>query len=160
ATQGVSDDKEAFDRAMEGQRDKARADNKFGGGRKGDEFPALADEALKGTSDQFEGYTSTRVAGVPVVALFDEQRQPVDALESGSAGFVALARTPFYVEAGGQVSDSGRLVNEATGATAIVEDLSRIRPGLPRAHRVRMTSGALHPRDIITAEVDAPLRDA
>ena len=29
--------------------------------------------------DQFDGYTTTRVTGVPVVALFDEARQPVDA---------------------------------------------------------------------------------
>jgi alanyl-tRNA synthetase len=97
---------------------------------------------------------------VPVVALFDEQRQPVEALDAGSTGYVALARTPFYLEAGGQVSDSGRIVNEATGASAIVEGLTRIRQGLPRAHRVRVEQGALRTRDIVTAQVDAPLRDA
>jgi alanyl-tRNA synthetase len=110
--------------------------------------------------DQFEGYTSVREAGVPIVALFDEHRQPVDALSSGQVGYAALARTPFYLEAGGQVSDSGRIFNEATGASAVVEGLIRIRPGLPRAHRVRVSAGALRVRDIVTAEVDAEVRNA
>ena len=64
-------------------------------------------------------------------------RPAVDALSAGTTGYVALARTPFYLEAGGQVSDSGRLVNEATGASAAVEGLVRIQTGLPRAHRGR-----------------------
>ena len=160
ATQGVTVDREGFDRAMEGQRDKARAGSAFGAGKKGEEFAATADASLKGTGDQFEGYTSTRVAGVPIVALFDEQRHAIEVLKGGQAGYVALAKTPFYLEAGGQVSDAGRIFSDAAGGSAAVEGLFRIRPGLPRAHRVRMTSGALHVRDIVTAEVDASLRDA
>ena len=73
---------------------------------------------------------------------------------------MALARTPFYVEAGGQVSDVGRLYGEATDASASVDGLVRIGPGLPRAHRVRVTAGTLHLRDLVTAEVDADLRNA
>src|SRR5262249_25033697 len=63
-------------------------------------------------------------------------------------------------EAGGQVSDSGRIVNEATGAIATVEGLARIQQGLPRAHRVKVTSGELNVRDLVTAEVDADVRNA
>ena len=161
ATQGVTVDREAFDRAMEGQRDKARAGSAFGGGKKAGEEFAVTDEApLKSAGDQFDGYTSTRVRGVQLVAIFDEARQPVDTLTEGRTGYVALARTPFYLEAGGQVSDSGRIVSEASGASAVVEGLVRIRPGLPRAHRVRVTSGALRVRDLVTAEVDAETRNA
>src|ERR1700720_357587 len=97
---------------MEGQRGKARAGSAFGGGKKVDEFAVgagmLADE-LKGAGDRFEGYGTTRVTGVPVLILFDEQRQPTASLTAGQTGYVALARTPFYLEAGGQVSDSGRI---------------------------------------------------
>jgi alanyl-tRNA synthetase len=163
ATQGVTVDHEAYERAMAGQRDKARAGSMFGGGKKGEEFALAGGEisaALQAAGDQFEGYTATRIVGVPILALFDERRQPADRLDKGHAGYVVLARTPFYLEAGGQVSDSGRIMNDATGASATVEGLVRIRPGLPRAHRVRVESGALGARDLVTAEVDAERRDA
>jgi alanyl-tRNA synthetase len=95
-----------------------------------------------------------------VLALFDDQRRPTVSLAAGQTGYVALARTPFYLEAGGQVSDSGRIVSEAGDTSATVEGLIRIAPGLPRAHRVRVESGALRLRDLVTAEVDAAVRDA
>src|SRR5438128_5941421 len=62
--------------------------------------------------------------------------------------------------AGGQVSDSGRIFSEAGGASATVEGMVRIRAGLPRAHHVRVTSGSLRVRDLVTAEVDAEVRTA
>ncbi len=159
ATQDVRVDQVGFERAMEGQRDKARANSAFGG-RKGDEFALGDDDSLTAVGDQFEGYTATRLAGVPIVGLFDDRRQKVEALGRDEHGFVALARTPFYLEAGGQVSDTGRIVNEATGATADVAGLARIGPGLPRAHRVHVVSGTLRLRDIVTAEVAADVRNA
>src|SRR6185295_126959 len=77
ATQGVTVDRAAFDVAMDAQRGKARAGSAFGGGKKGEDFTLAASDReaqLKGVGDHFEGYTTTRVAGVPVVALFDEHR--------------------------------------------------------------------------------------
>src|SRR5215212_6967824 len=71
ATQAVSVDRAAFDAAMEGQRDKARAGSAFGGSKKGEEFAIGAEAvstALAGVGDTFEGYATTRVSGVPVVA--------------------------------------------------------------------------------------------
>src|SRR5580765_2997239 len=55
ATQDVKVDREAFDRAMEGQRDKGRAGSTFGAGKKGDEFAITAGmfvDELKMAGDQ------------------------------------------------------------------------------------------------------------
>jgi alanyl-tRNA synthetase len=97
---------------------------------------------------------------VPIVALFDEGRRPVTSLSSGDSGYVVLARTPFYLEAGGQVSDIGEIVSEAGGASAAVEGVVRIRAGMPRAHRVRVSRGTVRVRELVTAEVRAETRDA
>ena len=160
ATSDVQVDRAGFDRAMAGQRDKARAQSSFGGSKKGEAFTLDAEETLAGVGDRFEGYSATRLTGVPIVALFDDERRPVERLGTGAHGYAALARSPFYLEAGGQVSDVGRIVNEATRAAAAVEGATRIRAGLPRAHRVHVESGELAVRDIVTADVDATLRDA
>jgi alanyl-tRNA synthetase len=95
----------------------------------------------------------------PVVAVFDEGRHAVDALGADEAGYVALDRTPFYLESGGQVSDTGQLVAPSDGA-AVVDGMTRIASGLPRAHHVHVTSGRLRVGDTVRAEVDARLRDA
>src|SRR5216684_1063704 len=125
ATQDVRVDKAGYERAMAGQRDKARAQSAFSGGKTTEAFAIADDATLKQAGDQFDGYSSTREAGIPVLALFDESRQPVATLSTDAHGYVVLARTPFYIEAGGQVSDAGEIFNEATGASAVVEGLVR-----------------------------------
>ena len=155
ATQGITIDRESFDLAMTGQRDKARAKSGFVGTKKDSSF-VVDDASLK---DQFEGYTTTSVAGVPIVAMWNDERQPVQELGAGQSGFIAIAKTPFYLEAGGQVSDAGRIAN-ASGAVATVEGLARTGQGTPRAHQVRVESGTFKTRDIVSAEVDADVRNA
>ena len=161
ATSGVTVDREGFDRAMEGQRDKARAGSTFGGGKKGEEFLLRTHEAqLRNVGEQGQNYSATRAAGVRIVGLFDERRLAVTHLNTHEAGYVALSQTPFYLESGGQVSDSGTIFSPATGASAAVEGITRIGPGLPRAHRVRVTAGSLNLDEIVTAEVDETIRDS
>ncbi|HXH05572.1 MAG TPA: alanine--tRNA ligase [Vicinamibacterales bacterium] len=162
AQRGLALDREGFEQAMAAQRERARAGSAFEAGRPA-EFQfrdAAAREATLAAGDRFEGYSTTRLAGVPVLALFDIERRQVSELREGEEGFVVLAATPFYVEAGGQVSDTGDILVEASGARARVEGMARVAPGGPRAHRVRVTAGVLRERDLATAEVDAELRDA
>jgi alanyl-tRNA synthetase len=155
-------DREGYERAMEGQRERARAGSSFDA-RKVQDFAFESDEARRTTvaaGDRFEGYGQTSVTGVPVLAVFDEDRKQVAQLEAGARGFIVLERTPFYVESGGQVSDSGTIAIEGGGASAAVAGLARIAPGAPRAHRVVVSGGAIAPRDRVTAAVDERVRDA
>jgi alanyl-tRNA synthetase len=71
---------------------------------------------------------------------------------------VFLSRTPFYVEAGGQVSDSGTLRGpDFEGDVVTVRKGST---GTMRAHVVKVLKGELKPGDKVTAAVDASRRDA
>jgi alanyl-tRNA synthetase len=158
----IAIDREGYERAMEGQRVKARAGSSFA--KDAEKALTLAmppdlGRALEQTGDRFEGYETTRLAGVPVVALFDEAGRAVEELPSEATGYVAIGKTPFYVEAGGQVSDTGRIVG-ASGTEAVVERVVRQGPNRPRLHLVRIHGGPLRRGQVVTAEVDGEARNA
>jgi alanyl-tRNA synthetase len=149
-------DREGFDRAMAGQRDKARARSKFGT-QAASETAWQLRPGLASAPDTFRGYDTTSLES-EIVELLDATRQPVERLSAGDEGFAALAETPFYLQSGGQVSDSGRLI--APGGEAEVTDLVKGPHGVPRFHAVRITKGSLSYRDRVRAEIDTSLRDA
>ena len=158
----IAIDLEGYERAMEGQRVKARAGSSFAKDVEKSlalSMPPDLERTLDETGDRFEGYDATRLSGIPVVALFDSTGKAVDEMPAGSRGYVAIGRTPFYVEAGGQVSDTGRIVG-ANGAQGIVERIVRQGPNRPRLHLVRLDGDALRPGQVVTAEVSEVARDA
>ncbi len=162
ATQrGLTIDRQGFEEAMEAQRVRARAKSAFGGAQQADHFSASdpTRALLESAGDHFEGYATTRVTGVPVVAVLDGSGNEVVSIGTGDAGYVALAKTPFYVESGGQVSDVGRIFDESGQMTAFVDGVVRS-AGWPRLHAVRVEHGSVKARDIVTAEVTDDLRDA
>jgi alanyl-tRNA synthetase len=153
-------DQEGFDRAMEMQRDKARSKSTFKGADVKDATWTASDDvraALESTGDKaFRGYETTTIK-TQILALFDSQRQEVPSLSAGQDGFVALTETPFYLEAGGQVSDVGTIA----GPRGEARVGGVVRTGhWPRLHGVHVTSGELSRRDLVTADVNASLRDA
>jgi alanyl-tRNA synthetase len=161
SNQGLRFDAEGFDAAMDGQKAKARAGSSFES-KKGDDFTFMSDEEreeLRAVGDHFDGYADTTLKGVPVLALFNDQKTSVVSLEAGENGYVALGKTPFYLEAGGQVSDQGWM-EPASGERSRVTGVSRLGPGLPRLHRVENIEGRLALRDLVATHVDTDLRDA
>ena len=163
-SRGVSVDREGFEKELEAQRARARAVAVFGGGRHaveggGDVLTAAGEPHFD--PETFTGYkeTSTRSA---VTHLFRRDVEgaalaEVEALEAGEEGYVVLDQTPFYLEAGGQVSDTGRLL--ADGVEATVGDVVSLRQDWPRMHVTALREGALHRGDEVTADVDAARRD-
>ena len=153
-------DREGFEQAMNEQREKSRASHTFDAAA-ASEFDYATDEtrrSLQTADDQFEGYASVQADDVAVVALFDNARRQVPELGEGATGYAVLERTPFYVEAGGQVSDTGHIVG--TVGRARVEAMGRLGESGPRVHSIRVESGHFREQDHVTAEVDATLRDA
>jgi alanyl-tRNA synthetase len=157
---GLLVDRQAYDTAMDAQRERARAGSAFES-KKGATFEFTSDaerRRLESSGDVFEGYTSTEVTGAVVLAVFDDARRQTDRLDAGVSGFVVLDRSPFYVESGGQVSDTGALL-DAAGQPSPVTGMTRLSPGGARAHRITATS-ALAPGATVIARVDRTARDA
>jgi len=153
-------DREGFERAMEGQRVRARAGSAFKGADAKEAAWSIGDDLrleLESVGDRgFRGYDTTEV-NTQALAVFDEKRQEVPSLAAGREGFVVLAETPFYLEAGGQVSDVGTIA----GPRGEARVTSVVRAGSwPRLHEVHVTKGELARRDLMTAAVAAPVRDA
>ena len=162
ANQRVRFDAEGFDREMSAQRDKARARSGFES-RKADDVAFRSEDdraALARAGDQFDGYVHTTLPDVEVLAVFDADRRQVTTLPAGAEGYACLSATPFYLEAGGQVSDRGVLTASDGTRLREVSGVLRLAPGLPRLHRLSAGATPLHTGTTVTASVDADTRQA
>lgn len=130
---GLAIDLEGFEQAMRRQRERARASWK--GAEKAQIAPIYQELADQGRT-VFLGYEQLAEPGAVVVALLIG-REPVDAVPAGATAELVLDRTPFYAEAGGQVGDTGELLDPETGAVAaIVDGAYPAVPGLT-VHKIR-----------------------
>ena len=148
----VTVDEAGFERAMNRQREQARAAGKF--------KSSIALEYIGGATE-FHGYEElTRSARV--VALYRDGTQ-VDRLAAGERGVVVLDHTPFYAESGGQVGDRGMLRRTAADAAADaaaefeVDDTLKIQADVFGHHGV-LRRGSLAIGDEIEGEVDTASR--
>ena len=150
--EGMTLDREGFEKEMEAQRVRARAarealgDLGWSGVDFGKEVPATL----------FEGYDKTALDGAKVVAIVAED-QLVDEIIPGTDAIVVLDRTPFYAEQGGQVADHG--VITAGEAVYQVKDVQKNKGG-KFMHYGKLTAGSLKVGDTVSAAIDADRRKA
>ncbi len=147
---GLTIDRESFTVEMEKQRNRARAS------WKGADKAHVADVYKELPASEFIGRESLE-APVEVLRLIAD-KNPVDLVEDGSAEIV-FAKTPFYAESGGQVGDSGLLLNpETREKIAVVESAYKPTPSgmVQKLHVLK----PLRTGDRLIAVVDRPLRGA
>jgi len=155
--EGLSLDREGFEKAMDARRSQSRA-----GSSMGQEAIVFKRELLSGKaldrlgrenlSTEFVGYESAE-ARAKVLAIFVDDEW-VEAAQAGQDAQVLLDQTPFYARSGGQVGDVGRLASD-TGEAAVsdtVLDHGYI------VHLVKVETGRIERRKGLTAAVDAERR--
>jgi alanyl-tRNA synthetase len=150
---GVGVDTDAFNAAMERQREKARA-AWSGSGEAATEAVWYAIRE-RGGATEFLGYDTEAAEGV-VLAIVKEGDE-VDSLRAGESGLVVLNQTPFYGESGGQVGDTGRMA--APDVRARVEGTEK-HLGEVFVHRVTVEEGALSVGQSLELVVDHERRTA
>ena len=148
--EGFGVDRDGFEQEMEGQRALSRkgtriAEDIFAGG------PAAALQE-QGCVSEFAGYdedeTGARVIGI----ICDDEL--ADEISAGAEAIVALDRTSFYAESGGQVGDTG--VIEGDGIVFDVSDTQQTESLVLHIGKVR--SGVLRQGDAVTAKPDVARR--
>jgi alanyl-tRNA synthetase len=79
--------------------------------------------------------------------------EPVEQAAGGEVVEVVTAATPFYVEAGGEVSDTGEIVGEEGGARIRVVEMARPVAGLV-VHRGEVAGGSIATGEDVELRVD------
>ncbi len=132
----VSFSKKAFEQAMEEQ----RARSKSGSAMKGDIFDAKG-LGLKLDATKFIGYNENSVEAKILAVLKDGKE-------------IVLDQTPFYAESGGQVADTGKLIN---GKNVFeVSDAQKIDNVI--LHIGKVISGSFKEGDRVVAEINTERR--
>lgn len=152
---GLSVDMEAFKSASKDQKERSRTASKI----KGEEWDEGHLTVLReGISNTFTGYTTLKDSGIVERVLAGTDL--VDEIGEGDEGELFFARTPFYAESGGQISDEG-LVHVAradhTEGRAKILEVTKIKDNL-FSHRVKVEKGVIRKGDQAELIVDTEKR--
>ncbi|GGF23532.1 alanine--tRNA ligase [Subtercola lobariae] len=148
---GLTVDREAFERLMTEQKQRAKADaktKKLGA----NDLSAFAEFRAEGET-VFTGYTELETDSRVLGLIIDGTS--VNTAVTGELVEVILAETSLYAESGGQEADAGTIISLDGGQTFEVEVLDVQKPvkGLI-SHRGRVTSGQVSIGDAARSVVD------
>lgn len=145
-------DIQGFERAMDQQRARARAQVKdVVWGQFDTVWVALADRF---PHEEFVGYDQD--AAQTVVRALVSGGHAVDTASEGEQVDVLLEQTPFYAEMGGQVGDVGTI--DGDGFRLVVTDTTRAEKTLT-VHHCRVAQGAVSVGSACTATIDRARRE-
>jgi alanyl-tRNA synthetase len=150
--QGLDVDRDAFERLMREQQERARAGKKRGG--------ASSEEALREIlrdrgPTKFLGYDRTETESTLGGIVRDGRLVP--AAGEGDEVEVVLDATPFYAEGGGQVGDTGVITAEG-GVLEVLDTQTAL--GDLIVHRAKVRSGEVKAGSDAHAVVEAARRGA
>ncbi len=115
AENGMSVDTDGFNKAMQEQKDTARAARKDGSSWDSDEIYTFENVA----PTVFVGY-DTLEAEATVEGVARKDGSACDGIGAGENGFIVTDKTPFYAEMGGQVGDVGEVISGGKTVAAVV----------------------------------------
>lgn len=145
--QGLAIDMAGFTTEMDAQKTKSKQASHFS--------TAPSFQGSGKIATEFIGYKTLKQAATLILDLFDDTHAKEELVE-GEEGFVVLAKTPFYAESGGQIGDTGYLVN----ATSRFFVTTTLKKGTLILHRGKVIKGHLKKGDNVKAEVDVEKRHA
>lgn len=149
---GHTVDIDGFNREMEAQRERARANVK------GDAWGTFSDVWVELTDEipatEFDGYDNDVIDGAKVLAIV-ANGEAVAHADAGQEVDIVLDRTPFYAEMGGQVGDTGTM---ATDTAALTVNDTRVHHGL-YAHHAIVADGTVSVGDSVLAAIDVRRRE-
>ncbi len=145
-------DEQEFQLAMQEQRKRARE------ARRETEYISEHDAFFLDLRDElgetvFVGYEATRTQAVVLAIVEDGRHLP--RAEAGSEVDIVLNVTPCYAEAGGQVSDRGRITGEGLRAK-----ISQVQSPVENliVHRVLIEQGTLTESAVVEVDIDTDRR--
>ena len=137
---GLGIDENGFKKAMQEQKDRAKA----------------AAEKISVTGDMKYAKVENEVGSTEFVGYLVDcaQAKILAAIEGEGYTDIVLDRTPFYAECGGQVGDSGYIVNENLKA----EVLTTFKVNHLFVHRCQVVNGEVKVGDYAFAQIDSARR--
>lgn len=145
-------DREAFDKEMQAQRERARSAR--------GEFTYMGSEESpinsvdKDLEVEFVGYDKTECVGKIVFLASDES--VLEELKEGQKGYIVTDTTPFYAEMGGQVGDKG--IIKGHSFEAYVYDTKKNVAG-KTVHYVKVNSGVAKVGEEVELKLDTKRRN-